>query len=205
MPGMTSKGIVFPTVGDNLTPLEAVFATLASSTDTALGNYLATANIATAAEIVAGTANNKVVSPKGLSDAGVPVGDTGWVNIAGLVSTTSGFVKGSGFYCEVRKVGPLVYLRVGMILKAAGNPTLGLPVSGDVTNTNILTGIPAEYRPSRDGMALPAGPNGRANAYCVLANGNLQVTAMTPNANQTGSINVATNEQFSAAGVYMAT
>lgn len=46
MANNTSRGITYPTSGDNISPLETVFATLASTTNTALGN-LDAADIAT--------------------------------------------------------------------------------------------------------------------------------------------------------------
>lgn len=204
MPGTTSRGIVFPVVGDTLTPLETWFATLASSANSAMDSLISSTNYAVAADIIAGTSTTKLATPKSLADAGIYAGDTGWVNIAGNVAAPSGFAKAATFTCEARRIGASVYLRMNFIQKNAGNPVLNIGVTGNVANTTILTGIPTQFRPTVPWAAIVSGPSGRSNTYYVTPDGEIVLSAMTPAANQTGTVACPTGEGFSCVGMYLA-
>lgn len=201
MPANTSKNITYPTGSDNVDNLKAVFATLASSVDTALNNYVQTANLATGTDVTAGTSTTKVVTPKALADAGIAVGDTGWLDVSSSVSAAPGFSKGSGFQCWARRIGSIAMIQVFDLRKASGN-ALAIPVNGNVANVAILTGVPAQFTPSRDMVPLSAGHQGRANSYIIRPNSAIHISAMVPASNQGGTVNCPTNEEFSVGGTY---
>lgn len=201
MPANTSKNITYPVDSDNVDNLNAVFATLASSVDSALGNYVLTSDRAVAADVTAGTSTTKVITPKALADAGVTVGDTGWVDISSSVAAATGFTKDSGFVCRVRKVGNVVTIYMNRVTKTSGS-ALGIPVNGDISNRQIINSIPVAYRPSVT-QSLSAGESGRANSYVIQPDGTIDVAAMVPAANQGGTANCPTGERFSCGGTYI--
>jgi len=201
MAGTTAKGIAYPTTGDLIDNLHSVFTTLASSVDTVLNGYVTTASIALEADVVAGTSTTKVISPKALADANVYTGDTGWTDIAASVTAGSGWTKGGSFLCRARRVGNIVQIRMTGLTKAA-SPTLSVSVTGNIANSLLVSGVPAQFRPAEDVASLASGGGGRANAYYLNASGSLYLAAVTPAANQTGTVNLPTNEEVSCGGMF---
>ena len=199
----TDNGIVYPAGDDDVAALASVFAALASSVDTALNGYVKTDAFATANEIEEGIVTDKMISPKALADAGVIAGDTGWVNITNDVTAAPGFVKHPGFVAWARRVGDLIQLYITNLRKASGSPVVTVNVSGNIANTNVLTGIPAQFRPFTT-SALTSGAGGRSNSFVVNNSGTVQLVATVPDSTQTGNRNHPTNEEYSFGGVYFA-
>lgn len=200
MADTTAKGIVYPDEGDFIDDLNAVFATLASSVDTVLDDYITTDSYATSTEVTTGTATDKVVSPSSLRDAGVYAGDTGWTTITSSVSVASGWTAGSTFSARARRVGNIVQLQINGVEKAS-SPSLSVGVTGNIANTAIVTGVPSQFRP---GQVSSLGPQagGRANAYYIDTSGSVFLSAVVPSANWTGTTNFPTGEGVSCGGTY---
>lgn len=196
----TPKGIVVPVVGDVLTPLQTVFAAMGSSIDTVLNGYITTGSYATSTEVSDGTATAKVTSPKALRDAGIYAGDTGWVDISSSVSAATGWTKGSGFAARARRIGKTVQIYVTNIQKAGSSP-LSVGVSGNVTNTTILTGVPSQFRPDNTAPLSPGG-TGRIISYYASTDGTISIAAVQPNVNWTSTKNFPTGENVSCGGQY---
>lgn len=200
MAASTGRGIVYPTTGDNIDVLESVFAALASSVDTALGNYILSSSFASAAQVQTGSSTTTVVSPKALRDAGVYAGDTGWVNISSSVTAGSGWSKGSGFVARARRVGELVQIAVSGLAKTS-SPTLAVGVSGNIANTVVLGGVPSQFRPGQSSALSPLS-GGRSACYYIGVSGDILMTSIVPNVNWTGTKNLPTGEGASFGGMY---
>lgn len=97
-----------------------------------------------------------------------------------------------------RRVGQFVELQLGNFTVAS----MSVPTTGNITNTLILAGIPAEFRPS-GGAAISPAWAGRIWSGYVQSNGNVILGAVTPNATATGT-ETWTNETLSGTAFYPA-
>ena len=97
---------------------------------------------------------------------------------------------------EICRFGAIVQIRIVATLASLPN----VNTFGDCTNTTVLT-LPAEFRPEHIGSINSSGI-GRAVDAVVLADGRVQVGAVSPDATQTGTVTLS-NVQVSLGGTYM--
>lgn len=84
----------------------------------------------------------------------------------------------------VRRLGTLlVYVRFTGTLA-----NVVVPIHGDIGNRDLAQ-LPVGFRPSGN-SGVPSGGTGRANAYNVNSSGWLQLTAVAPDATQTGNVTI---------------
>lgn len=96
------------------------------------------------------------------------------------------------------RVGPNVMLSLGNFVVAS----MSVGVTGNVVNANILTAIPARFRPL-GGAGTTAGWNGRSWSGFVSPAGDVVFAAVTPSADMTGT-ETWTNQQYSGTAYYPA-
>ena len=135
-----------------------------------------------------------------------PTYDSGWVDLTPLITWGTGWSyvpdPGPSPGVKARRVGAHVFISIANARIAAG--TFTVPTSGNIANSTIFTGLPAEFRPATGvNGALASGTAGPTASATMTPSGVLYLSAMAPDSTLTASTAIAQTD-FSWAGSYMA-